>query len=157
MRTGIRYISVLAVGAALAACGGNAAPVDEALAADLEKIAGSSLELAPAGQGTQVMSAIELSPKAPAAAPAPAPTRARVAQTTRRPERPQVRTPAPAPRAVEQAPAPAEVVEIEAPSEVPAAAAPRPTNPPQGAGAPPPGGWRNVNDVIRNSRVPITP
>lgn len=157
MRIGIRYISTLAIGAALAACGGSAPPVDEALAADLEKISGSSLELAPTGQGTQVMSAIELSPKAPAAAPAPAPTRARVAQSSPRPQRQEIRTPAPAPRAVEQAPVPAEEAEIESPAEVPAAAAPRPTNPPLGAGAPPPGGWRNVNDVIRNSRVPITP
>ena len=153
MRTSIRYVTTLALGAALAACGGSPATVDEELARDLKQIAGSSLELAPAGQGTQVMSAIEQAPQQPKAAPAPAPTRARVAQSTTRPPQQQVRTPAPAPRAPERAPAPAAEAQIDAP----AAAAPRPANPPLGAGAPPPGGWRNVNDVIRNSRVPINP
>lgn len=157
MRNSIRLVSTLAFGAILAACGANAAPVDEALARDLERIGGSSLELAPAGQATEVISAVEQTPRAQAATPAPAPTRTRVAQNAPRPRQQKVRTPTPAPRAIESAPAPAaapEPVEVESEGAV---ELPRPSSPPQGAGAPPPGGWRNVNDVIRNSRIPINP
>lgn len=161
MRTPIRLFSTLALGGVLAACSSQAAPIDADLARDLEQVGtGSSFELAPAGGATQVMSAIELSPKAPAATPAPSPTRARVAQSAPRPKQQVVRAPAPRPRAVERAPAPApapeparavaEEVEMEAP-------APAPRSAPQGAGAPPPGGWRSVDEVIRNSRVPINP
>lgn len=156
MRNPTKLVLSLTLGAALAACGSQPAPLDEELARDLKQIgAGNAFELAPAGQATQVMSAMEMAPKAPAAAPAPAPTKARVATRAPRP-RPQVtRTPAPAPRAVQQAPAPAPV-EVESESPEPAAAAPRPSAP-QGAGAPPPGGWRSVDEVIRRSRVPINP
>lgn len=157
MRSTAGFVTVLALGASLAGCGSGAAPMDEDLARDLQQISGSSLELAPAGQGTQVMSAIEQTPRAPAAAPAPAPTRAKVAQNAPRPRQQQTRTASPSRRAVQQAPAPAESPDLPEPSPAPAAEAPRPTNPPLGAGDPPPGGWRNVNDVIRNSRVPITP
>lgn len=157
MRSSTKLFGTLAFGAALAACGPSAAPIDDDLARDLEKVGSSSLELAPVGAGTQVISAIEQSPEAPAATPAPAPARARVAQSAPRPRQPQVRTPAPQPRAVEQAPVVAAEAEVPQPSAASGAPAPRPTNPPLGAGAPPPGGWRNINDVIRNSRVPITP
>lgn len=160
MQTPLRLFGTLALGAVLAACGNKTAPLDEELARDLEQIGGGSLELAPTASGTQVMSAVELSPKAPAAAPAPAPARARAPRPAPRPKQQVVRAPAPKPRAVDRAPAPApapeparpaaDQVEMEAP-------APSPTSAPQGAGPAPPGGWRSVDDVIRNSRVPITP
>jgi hypothetical protein len=160
MQTPLRLFGTLALGAVLAACGNKTAPLDEDLARDLEQVGGGSLELAPTASGTQVMSAVELSPKAPAAAPAPAPARARAPRPAPRPKQQVARAPSPKPRAVDRAPDPApapeparaaaDEVEMEAP-------APSPASAPQGAGPAPPGGWRSVDDVIRNSRVPITP
>lgn len=144
----------------LAACGGSAAPVDDALARDLELVGTSSaFELAPASSGLQVMSALEQGEKAPTAAPAPVPERKPVAQAPRRTTQRQSPAPRPAPQAVAEAPAPTPepVVEQPATTPRPAAAAPASQSAPLGAGPAPAGGWRNVNDVIRNSRVPITP
>lgn len=157
MRNPVKLFLALALGAGLAACGSQAAPLDDDLARDLAQVgAAGAFELAPAGGGTQVMSAMEMAPKTPAAAPAPAPTKAKVASRSPRPKPPATRAPAPKPRAVQEAPAPAPVVEVEQESPEPAAAAPRPSAP-QGAGAPPPGGWKSIDEVIRRSRVPINP
>jgi hypothetical protein len=157
MQNSRTLLLTLALGAGLAACGGQTAPLDEDLARDLQQVgAAGAFELAPAGEGTQVMSAMEMAPKAPAAAPAPSPTKAKVTSRSTSPKPRVTRAPAPRPQAAQQAPAPAPRVEVEQESPEPAAAAPRPSAP-QGAGAPPPGGWRSVDEVIRRSRVPINP
>lgn len=153
----MRSLIALGLAAALAACGSDTAPVDEALARDLERVGSSSFELAPATSGTQVMSALELDARAPAAAPAPSPRRKPVARVAAS-RRPQVRAPQPAPRAVERAHVPAE--EVVAESAIPApepVTAPAPSSAPLGAGPAPPGGWKSIGTVMRNSRVPITP
>jgi hypothetical protein len=156
----MRILAAAGLTAVLAACGGTAAPVDEALARDLELVGTSSaFELAPTASGMQVMSALEQGEKAPTAAPAPVPERKPVAQAPRQATRRQAPAPRPAPQAVAEAPAPEPEVEFEqpAPAPRPAAAAPASQSAPLGAGPAPAGGWRNVNDVIRNSRVPINP
>ena len=153
----MRVLIAVGVTAVLAACGGSAAPVDESLARDLERVGTSSFELAPAASGTQVMSALELDEKVPNAAPARSPERKRIAQRSTTPRRPQARAAVAAPRAVAQAPVPAEERVAETPVPQPAASLPAPTSAPLGAGPAPPGGWKSVGTVIRNSRVPINP
>lgn len=154
----MRALIALGFTAALAACGGSAAPVDDALARDLEQVGSSSaFELAPATNGTQVMSDVELGRKAPSAAPAPSPERKPVARVAAAPRRPQAPVARQAPRSVEQAPVPAEETVAESPAPQPEASAPAPTSAPLGAGPAPPGGWRSVGEVIRNSRIPIKP
>ncbi len=156
----MRVLAAAGLTVVLAACGGSAAPVDEALARDLELVGSSSaLELAPTGGELQVMSALEQGEKAPTATPAPAPERKPVAQAPRQATKRQTPTPQPAPRVVAEAPAPTPEVTIEqpAPTPRPATAAAASQSAPLGAGPAPAGGWRSVNEVIRNSRVPITP
>ena len=156
----MRILVVAVFTVVLAACGGSSAPVDEALARDLELVGSSSaFELAPASTGMQVMSALEQGEKEPPAVAAPAPERKRVAERPKASPRRESPAPRRAPQVVAEAPAPApEPVFVEpAPSPRPAAAAPASESAPLGAGPAPAGGWRNVNDVIRNSRVPIKP
>lgn len=156
----MRVLAAAGITVVLAACGPSAAPVDDALARDLELVGTTSaFELAPAADGMQVMSALEQGAKAPAAAPAPVPERKRVAQAPRKAVRRQAPAPRPARQEVAELPAPAPepVIEQPAPAPRPAASAPASQSAPLGSGPAPAGGWRNVNDVIRNSRVPITP
>jgi hypothetical protein len=156
----MRALVVFGLATALAACGSSAAPVDETLARDLELVGSSStFELAPSNGGTQVMSALEQGEKAPTAAPAPSPERKPVGRTATQPRSPRTRTPQRAPEAVAEAPAPRPdvVVERPAPAPAPVASAPAPQSAPLGAGPAPPGGWKSVGEVIRNSRIPITP
>lgn len=147
--------------AVLAACGSSPAPVDEALARDLALVgSSSSLELAPAAGGMQVMSALEQGEQAPTATPAPSPERKPLARAATKPRAKQA-APAPAARKVVEAPAPAPepavLAERAEPAPVPVATRPTPQSAPLGAGPAPPGGWKSVGEVIRNSRVPITP
>lgn len=156
----MRVLAAAGLTVVLAACGGSSAPVDESLARDLDLVGSSSaFELAPASNGMQVMSALERGEKAPSATPAPSPERKRIAQSPRQPTRQQRPAPRPAPQTVAEAPAPTPevVVELPAPAPRPVASAPASQSAPLGAGPAPAGGWRSVNEVIRNSRVPINP
>ena len=125
-----RQIAVWAsVALALAAC--KAAPdMDEQMRQDLQAASTSSFELAPAGQGLKVVSAIE---QAPQALPKP--------HVTHKPA-PQTRAPRPTPRVAEQT--------------EPAATAPK-TLPASSVSPPPPGGYKGLGDVIRNAPFPIKP
>ena len=155
----IRLAALFAALALGSACG-RASPVDDALARDLEQAAGPSIELAPRGEGTAIISAQEGGPRAtPAAMPAPSRT---VARTP-------ARRPAPAPTRIERAPSPAphaeveqvvaapvEATEVAAPQESAMPAAGRPSTRPA-VNPPPPGGYRTVGEVIRNAPFPINP
>jgi hypothetical protein len=157
----MRALVALALTAVLVGCGdGSAPPVDEALARDLELVGTtSSFELTPSAGETQVMSALEQGETAPTVAPAPSPERRPVGRSATQPRSPRTRAPSPAPQAVAEAPAPSPevVVERPAPAPAPVASAPASQSAPLGAGPAPPGGWKSVGEVIRNSRVPITP
>jgi hypothetical protein len=135
----------LAVVATLAACGGESAPLQAAgdLQRDLELAKSEQgIELVPAGSSTAVVSAIE---QIGVAEPAPAPTRTRAPRPTPSravPKARVVRAPAPAPatpRAEQPAPRP------------------RPTFDANVISPPPPGGYKTVDEVIRNAPFPIKP
>jgi hypothetical protein len=111
-----------------AACGGDPS-LDDALKRDLEAASAGSIELAPKG-GQQVVSAMELTPQAK-----PVVTKTR-------------RVPAPAPRPKPHNPQPAPA------SNEPTA--PRPVSTPK-VSPPPPGGYKTIDEVIRNAPFPIKP
>jgi hypothetical protein len=141
----------LATLAGLAACGGKSTPVqaNEDLQRDLQLAAtGASIELLPNVASTQIVSEVEQSGTA---VPAPAPTKARtpIARPAPRRVAPQrvaprarvVRAPSPAPRPERQ---------VERPS-------PQPVFGPDVISPPPPGGYKTVDEVIRNAPFPIKP
>jgi hypothetical protein len=119
----------LTVAAALvsAACG-QSPPMDEQLKRDLEAASAGGVELAPRS-GQQVVSAIELAPQSK---PAIAPTR---------------RVPAPSPRRETK-------VQQPVPRTEPAASRPAPA---PRVSPPPPGGYKTMEEVIRNAPFPIKP
>ena len=130
MRTITLLVSSLTAATLLAACGGST-PMDETMRADLEAASAATIELAPRGQGQQVVSAIE----------------------SRTPRQPQV---APVRRVTGPAPeAPPETPEVTQVSD-PAPAAARPSSKPA-ISPPPPGGYKTVGEVIRNAPFPIKP
>ena len=106
--------------------------MDEDLQADLQAATASTIELAPRGQGTRVVSAHE--PKQP--------TQPKVTPVRR------VTRPAPEPQPETRQPT------RTAETNEPAAA--RPTSTPA-VQPPPPGGYKTVNEVIRNAPFPIKP
>jgi hypothetical protein len=116
-------------GVALTACKSKP-EMDEQMRQDLQAASTSSFELAPAGQGLKVVSAIE---QVPQAQPRP--------QVSNQPA-PQKKAPRPTNKVAE-------------PSE-PAAAAPR-TLPASSVSPPPPGGYKGLGDVIKNAPFPIKP
>ena|SRR5687768_2362609 len=124
-----RRLSIcLAVIAISAACS-RSPEMDAQMKADLDAASAASLELAPRGQATKVVSAIE---SKNVARPTVAPVRKTVAPArTPRPE-----TPA--------------VVSSEPVAKAPVAAPPR-------VQPPPPGGYKTVGEVIRNAPFPIKP
>jgi hypothetical protein len=131
--------------AGLAACGGESAPVqaNDDLRRDLELASSQQgIELLPTGPRTSVVSAVE---QTGVAEPAPAPTRVRAPRPTPRRVAPQarvVRRPAPAPQSPRaEQPAPR----------------PRPTFDANVISPPPPGGYKTVDEVIRNAPFPIKP
>ena len=139
MRTPIRLAPIIAV-FALAACGGER-PMDEQLKADLQSASAGSIELAPAGAATKVVSGIEQVQKAQPRPTAPRPKAPPVpAQRAESPDP----EPTPEPRVVQRAPA----------SNEPAAT--RPSSTPR-VSPPPPGGYKTVDEVIRNAPFPIKP
>src|SRR5688572_10956225 len=116
--------------ATLAACSG-APEMDEAMKRDLEAASAGSIELAPNGPALKTVSAIEQNqPTAPKVAP------------VRRVEAP-AQTPPRAPQPTQQAGTnePAATAPVSAPKVQP----------------PPPGGYKSVNEVIRNAPFPIKP
>ena len=130
MHRTFRSAPILAA-ALMAACG-RQSTMDEAMKADLEAAATATLELAPRANGQQVVSAIE----------SKNPTQPRVAPVRR--TRAAAQTPPPETRQVTQA------------ADVPEPAATRPASRPA-VNPPPPGGYKTVNEVIRNAPFPIKP
>lgn len=128
-----KLIAPLVLAAGVAACGGQtASPMDEALQADLQAATAATIELAPREQGTTVVSAIE----------SKQPTRPQVAPVRR------VTRPAPEPEPETRQPT--QTAETDEPT------ATRPTTTPA-IQPPPPGGYKTVNEVIRNAPFPIKP
>lgn len=123
------HMRILTVAAALlsAACGQNP-PMDEQLKRDLEAASTGSVELAPRS-GQEVVSAIELAPQSK---PAVAPTR---------------RVPAPSPKRETRVLQPV-------PRAEPAASRPAPA---PRVSPPPPGGYKTMEEIIRNAPFPIKP
>lgn len=128
----IRLTPVIAA-FALAACG-REPDVDPQLKADLEAASAGSIELAPAGSGTKVVSGIE---QVQRAQPRPTAPRPRTTVTTPR----ATNSPEPAPTPTAQRPEPAASVPTSRPAVQP----------------PPPGGYKTVDEVIRNAPFPIKP
>ena len=130
MRDIRRSASFAAAFVALVACG-QQSTVDAALKADLESAATTTMELAPRGTGTQVVSAIE----------SKQPTQPRVTPVR------QVKAPARTPR-----PETPQVTQASSPEP----AATRPATTPA-VSPPPPGGYKTMGEVIRNAPFPIKP
>ena len=125
-----RLSALLALTALSAACS-RSPDMDAQMKADLEAASTATVELAPRGPSTKVVSAIES--KNPTQ-PVVAPVRKTVAPArTPRPETPTVVAEEP----IARAPAPA------------------PTTP--RVQPPPPGGYKTVGEVIRNAPFPIKP
>jgi hypothetical protein len=136
--------------AGLAACS-RPASTDDSLQKDLQQ-ASSSLTMLPNGSGTAVVSAIE---QTPSATPA-------VAKRQNTPKRTPQRVSA-KPALAEAVTVTPEVVHEEMPApaqpareELPAAPAPRA---PQGRAtqAPPPGGFKTIDEIMRKAPFPINP
>ncbi len=142
-----RLVSIIGLAAFLgvAACGRDSAPAraDGDLQRDLELAKSEQgIELFPTGARTAVVSAIE---QTGVAEPAPAPTRTRAPRPTPRRAAPKAR--------VVSAPARAPVTpRVEQP-----APRPRPTFDANVISPPPPGGYKTVDEVIRNAPFPIKP
>jgi hypothetical protein len=132
----------IAVLAGLTACGGGkATQANGDLQRDLQLASGQGIELLPNAPRTQVVSAIE---QAGTAEPAPSPTKARTPVA-----RPKARRVEPRARVV-RAPAPAPERQVERPSS-------RPTFDANVISPPPPGGYKTIDEVIRNAPFPIKP
>jgi hypothetical protein len=132
----------LAAVIALAACD-RAAPgsMDDAMRRDLEAVQAGTIEMAPAGDGQKVVSAIEQTRRAQPQPRTPAPRAPDVAR-----EVAQNAEPEPAPDPVSTAPAPTSTEPV----------ATRPSSAPR-VSPPPPGGYKTVGEVIRNAPFPIKP
>jgi hypothetical protein len=139
----MRLTIVLAALATLAACSGKGTPVqaDEALQRDLQLAGSTSLELLPNSSQTAVVSAVEQqgtgnpAPQQPARARAPRPRATRhLAPPARLASAPAPRAPRPAPRTSSQPTFDANVIS-----------------------PPPPGGYKTMGEIMRNSPFPINP
>lgn len=130
MRQTFRFAPILAV-ALVAACG-RQSTMDEAMKADLDAAATATLEFAPRTQGQQIVSAIE----------------------SKRPEQPRV-APVRRTRAPAHTPVP-ETRQVTQTADAPEPTATRPVTRPA-VNPPPPGGYKTVNEVIRNAPFPIKP
>lgn len=132
--------------AGLVACSGKSTPVQASddLRRDLQLASSQQgIELLPNASRTQIVSTVE---QTGTAEPAPSPTKARTPVT-----RPKPRRVAPQARVV-RAPSPARSAERQA--ERPS---PRPTFDANVISPPPPGGYKTVDEVIRNAPFPIKP
>lgn len=139
MRRFIRYTPVFAA-LTLAACNRGPA-MDEQMKADLQAASAGSIELAPAGAATKVVSGIEQIPRAQPRPTAPRPKAPPV-------EADRAESPDPAPTREPRVAQPART------SNEPAAT--RPSSTPR-VSPPPPGGYKTVDEVIRNAPFPIKP
>ena len=127
-------LSVLLALTALSAACSRSPEMDEQMKADLDAASTATLEMAPRGPATRVVSAIESkNPTRPVVAPV---KRTVAPARTPRPETPTV---------VAEEPIANEPV-----AKVPAAAPPR-------VQPPPPGGYKTMGEVIRNAPFPIKP
>lgn len=140
MKPYIYRMGPIAAALVLAACNG-APDVDDQLRKDLEAASASAIELAPRAPSTKVVSGIEqvqrAQPRPTAPRPKAPPAEREVAQS---PDP----LPTPEPRVVQQAPVSTEP------------AAQRPSSTPR-VQQPPPGGYKTVDEVIRNAPFPIKP
>lgn len=128
-----KLLPFLLISAAAVACGRESSPMDEALQRDLQAASAGTIELAPSAQGTQVVSAIES--KRPPSPPRVTPVR---------------RTSGPSATPEPEIPQQTQTAESNEPT------ARRPTSTPA-VQPPPPGGYKTVNEVIRNAPFPIKP
>lgn len=161
IRTGTRSALAAALLAAGAlACSGksSSAPLANDLLGDLEAAKSSSIELANEGpRRTQVVSAEELTGRAPARAPERAPQAAPRTAAPRKVTPSRAPTPAPAASpapSIDVAPAP------ETPAASPDPLPPIEPRPAPSRPAPTPsrhGGYKSVGDVIRDAPFPINP
>jgi hypothetical protein len=128
--------------AGLVACGGKSAPVQASddLQRDLQLASGSGIELLPNAARTTVVSAVE---QTGTAEPAPSPTKARTPVA-----RPKTRRTPPRQAPVRSTPPP----RVSSP-----APRPSPTFDANVISPPPPGGYKTVDEVIRNAPFPIKP
>lgn len=140
MRACIHAIVTAFAAIALISCGGGNA-MDEQLRADLDAASAGGIELAPMGTGTNVVSGVE---QAPHTQVRPATPRPQAPPTRRQPRRSPDRAPVEEPQVVDHAPV----------SNEPAAI--RPSSAPAVQPAPP-GGYKTVDEVIRNAPFPIKP
>ena len=128
---------------AVAACS-RTPDVDEQLRRDLEAASAGSIELAPMGAATKVVSGIEQ------------PRRAIPRPTAPRPKAPPMES-----ERVAKSPDPAPVQEPRVSQHAPASTEPvatRPVSaPPPRVQPPPPGGYKTMGEVIRNAPFPIKP
>lgn len=150
-RLGLTTAALAVIGAA--ACS-KPAPTDDALQRDLQQ-ASSSLTMLPNASGTAVVSAIEQTPSA-------TPRAAKRQQTPKRTPQRVTARPAAAVTAATSTPE-VDHEELPAPTttqptreNLPAAPAPRA---PQGRAtqAPPPGGFKTIEEVMRKAPFPINP
>lgn len=122
----------MAFGALLLAACSRSPAVDEDMKKDLDAASAASVEMAPRTQGTTVVSPLEQKrPTQPVKAPV---RQVRAPARTKQPETPQT-----------------------VQSGEPAAVAPAPQPAPPRVQPPPPGGYKSVNEVIRNAPFPIKP
>ena len=145
VKTRMRLTLGLAALAGFGACGGKSAPVQANgdLQRDLQLAASQQgIELVPNASRTQIVSAIE---QTGTAEPAPSPTKARAPVA-----RPKPRRVAPPPRVVSRGPSPTPERQVERPS-------PRPTFDANVISPAPPGGYKSIDEVIRNAPFPIKP
>jgi hypothetical protein len=130
MRQTLRATTLVTAALAIAACS-RQSTMDEAMKADLDAASTATLELAPRAQGTAVVSAIESkNPAQPRVAP--------VRRTTAPAQTPRRETP--------------QVTQVARPEPT----ATRPSTTPA-VQPPPPGGYKTINEVLRNAPFPIKP
>ncbi len=141
MRHAFIRMAPVAAAIALAACASEP-PLDEQLKADLQAASAGSVELAPMGTGTKVVSGVE-----------------QVQRNTPRPTAPRTKAPPAESDRVAESPDPAPAPERQVVQQAPASNEPvakMPTSAPRVQPAPP-GGYKTVNEVIRNAPFPIKP
>jgi hypothetical protein len=138
--------------AAVAACRNDDPGIGNDLEQDLAAARASSLELAPSGRKTEVVSAVE---RLPAGTRAAAPRQAPPARST--PARQTAARSAPEPRPAPTSRAPARVAQAPDTAVTAPAPAPAPRPQPVHTQQAPPGGYKSVGEVIRDAPFPINP
>ncbi len=150
MRTMVRQVGLAAAMAVFVGAAACSKPgvTDSELEQDLKQASSTSLQLAPQGAGTAVISDIEATPQA---RPAAAPQRVRAPQRSVRHNEP-----APQPTRVAQKPTERSVTPSAEP-EPTGAPAVRPAAPAQRPLGERPGVYRSEGEVLRNLPIPVNP